>query len=59
MALAGKDTGGSQFFIAQAREPRLDARYTILGRVTDGLAVLDEVLPHDKIVTVEILRGDG
>ncbi len=59
MALAGKDTGGSQFFIAQAREPRLDARYTTLGRVTDGLAVLDEVLPHDKIVTVEILRGDG
>lgn len=59
MALAGKDTGGSQFFVAQAREPRLDARYTILGRVTDGLDVLDEVLPHDKIVSVEILRGDG
>lgn len=59
MALAGKDTGGSQFFIAQAREPRLDARYTILGRVTEGLEVLDEVLPHDRIVGVEILRGDG
>ncbi|MGH1340765.1 MAG: peptidylprolyl isomerase [Nannocystales bacterium] len=58
MALAGKDTGGSQFFIAQAREPRLDARYTILGRVTDGLGVLDEVLPHDKIMKVEILRGE-
>lgn len=59
MALAGKDTGGSQFFVAQAREPRLDARYTILGRVTEGLEVLDEVLPHDRIVGVEILRGDG
>lgn len=59
MALAGKDTGGSQFFVAQAREPRLDARYTILGRVTEGLEVLDEVLPHDRIVSVEILRGDG
>ncbi|MBV1858221.1 MAG: peptidylprolyl isomerase [Nannocystaceae bacterium] len=59
MALAGKDTGGSQFFIAQAREPRLDARYTILGRVTDGLEVLDEVLPHDKIMTVEVLGRDG
>jgi cyclophilin family peptidyl-prolyl cis-trans isomerase len=59
MALAGKDTGGSQFFIAQAREPRLDARYTILGRVTEGLDVLDELLPHDRLTTVELVRGDG
>jgi len=56
MALAGKDTGGSQFFIAQAREPRLDGRYTILGRVTEGLDVLDAILPHDRIVTVEVVR---
>lgn len=59
MALAGKDTGGSQFFIAQAREPRLDARYTILGRVTEGLDVLDELLPHDTLTKVEVVRGDG
>ncbi|MCR9166553.1 MAG: peptidylprolyl isomerase [Nannocystaceae bacterium] len=59
MALAGKDTGGSQFFIAQAREPRLDARYTILGRVTEGLDVLDALLPHDVMTKVEVVRGDG
>ena len=59
MALAGKDTGGSQFFIAQAREPRLDARYTILGRVTEGLDVLDALLPHDRMIEVELVRGDG
>ena len=58
MALAGKDTGGSQFFIAQAREPRLDARYTILGRVTEGLDVLDALLPHDRMTKVELVRGD-
>ena len=59
MALAGKDTGGSQFFIAQSREPRLDARYTILGRVTEGLDVVDALLPHDRIERVEVLRGGG
>ncbi|MEM6293523.1 MAG: peptidylprolyl isomerase, partial [Myxococcota bacterium] len=57
MALAGKDTGGSQFFVAQDREPRLDGRYTILGRVTEGLDVLDRVLPHDEILRVEVVRG--
>lgn len=57
MALAGKDTGGSQFFVAQAREPRLDGRYTILGRVTEGLDVLDAILPHDIIERIEVIRG--
>ncbi len=57
MALAGKDTGGSQFFVAHEREPRLDGRYTILGRITEGLDVLDRVLPHDQILRVEVLRG--
>ncbi len=55
MALAGKDTGGSQFFIAQSSEPRLDARYTIVGRVTQGLDVLDAILPHDVIESVEVV----
>ncbi len=59
MALAGKDTGGSQFFIAQSAEPRLDARYTILGRVTEGLDVLDAILPHDRIVSIEVVRAGG
>ncbi len=58
MALAGKDTGGSQFFIAHDREPRLDARYTIVGRVVEGLDVLDAILPHDRITKVEVLRGE-
>ena len=32
IALAGKDTGGSQIFITQSRQPHLDGRYTIFDR---------------------------
>jgi len=55
MALAGKDTGGSQFFIAHARQPHLDGRFTALGRVTIGMDVVDRLLPHDEIVRVEVV----
>ena len=58
IALAGKDTGGSQFFIAQNREPRLDARYTIIGSVTRGMQVVDRILPYDVIKRVEVVT-DG
>jgi cyclophilin family peptidyl-prolyl cis-trans isomerase len=53
IALAGKDTGGSQFFIAQTRQPHLDARFPVVGRVIEGLDVLDRILPHDRIVRAE------
>jgi cyclophilin family peptidyl-prolyl cis-trans isomerase len=55
VALAGKDTGGSQFFIAHAREPRLDARYTVIGHVTDGMEVVDRILPYDAMKRVEVI----
>ncbi len=58
IALAGKDTGGSQFFIAHNREPRLDARYTIVGNVVEGMDVVDQLLPYDAIQRVEVLT-DG
>ena len=50
MALSGKDTGGSQFFIAHAAQPHLDGRYTIFGLVEEGMDVVDRLLPGDKIV---------
>lgn len=41
MANSGKDTPGSQFFIAQTAQPHLDGRYTIVGKVVKGLEIID------------------
>ena len=41
MADAGRDTGGSQFFVALSPQPHLDGRYTRFGAVVSGLEVLD------------------
>lgn len=48
MALSGKDTGGSQFFFCHAPQPHLDGRYTIFGRVTGGMDVVDQIQVGDK-----------
>jgi cyclophilin family peptidyl-prolyl cis-trans isomerase len=58
IALAGKDTGGSQFFIAHDEPHHLDARYTVIGRVVEGSAgmdVIDAIWPYDAITKVEVL----
>lgn len=52
MALSGKDTGGSQFFITHGPQPQLDGRYTAFGEVTRGQEVVDALLEGDKIVEV-------
>ena len=43
IAHAGKDTGGSQFFITLSPQPHLNGRYTIFGRVTKGMDVVDMI----------------
>jgi cyclophilin family peptidyl-prolyl cis-trans isomerase len=55
IALAGKDTGGSQFFVTQTPQPHLDARYTVVGQVGEGLDVIDRLLPGDVIEAVEVV----
>jgi cyclophilin family peptidyl-prolyl cis-trans isomerase len=55
IALAGKDTGGSQIFVTQSRQPHLDGRYTVVGRVTEGLDVLDRIVGQDVIERVEVV----
>jgi cyclophilin family peptidyl-prolyl cis-trans isomerase len=57
MAHAGKDTGGSQFFICHNREntQHLDGRHTAFGKLTDGFDVLDSIRQGDIITSVEIL----
>lgn len=60
IATAGKDTGGSQFFITYGRQPHLDARYAVVGRVQESeMAVVDAILPFDRIEQVEVLDREG
>jgi len=56
MALSGPDTGGSQFFITHAPQPHLDGTYTVFGRVTGGLSVVDRTVPGDRIRSVRWSR---
>jgi HEAT repeat protein/cyclophilin family peptidyl-prolyl cis-trans isomerase len=54
MALAGKDTGGSQWFITLSPQPRLEGRYAVLGEVVSGLGVVERIMPGDRILKVTI-----
>jgi cyclophilin family peptidyl-prolyl cis-trans isomerase len=56
MAHAGKDTGGSQFFVTHSPQPHLDGRYTIFGKVVKGMDVVDEVRVDDVIRGVTIRK---
>jgi cyclophilin family peptidyl-prolyl cis-trans isomerase len=55
MALSGKDTGGSQFFITHTRTPHLDGKYTAFGQVTKGMEIVDALLEGDKMLKVTAL----
>lgn len=58
MAHAGRDTGGSQFFICLNREntQHLDGRHTCFGRVVEGIDVIDDIRRGDKILSIKIVR---
>jgi cyclophilin family peptidyl-prolyl cis-trans isomerase/HEAT repeat protein len=55
MALSGKDTGGSQYFITLSPQPHLDGRYTIFARVTKGLDLARRVQQGATVLKVDIL----
>jgi len=57
MALAGPDTGGSQFFITHSPQPHLDAKYTVFGRVVNGMDVVDRIQQLDVIQRVRVWDG--
>jgi cyclophilin family peptidyl-prolyl cis-trans isomerase len=57
MALAGKDTGGSQWFITLGPQPHLEAKYTAFGRVVNGWEILDQLTQWDVIDRVRIWDG--
>ena len=54
MAHAGRDTGGSQFFICHGRAntAHLDRNHTCFGKVVQGLEVIDAIRAGDKITEV-------
>jgi peptidyl-prolyl cis-trans isomerase B (cyclophilin B) len=52
MAHAGKDTGGSQFFVCHSPQPHLDKKHTVFGQVITGLDVIDKIQPGDKMTRV-------
>ena len=56
MAHAGRDTGGSQFFICHNREntQHLDRHHTCFGRVYEGLEVIDKIRVNDIIESITI-----
>ncbi len=57
MAHAGKDTGGSQFFVCHSREntAHLDRVHTVFGKVYEGLDVIDKIRQGDVIEKIVIV----
>ncbi|MBD2122979.1 peptidylprolyl isomerase [Trichocoleus sp. FACHB-262] len=53
MAHAGKDTGGSQFFICHSPQPHLDGKHTVFGK-TEDIDVVNAIRKDDKILSVKI-----
>lgn len=54
MALSGRDTGGSQWFVTHSPQPHLDGGYTVFGRVVNGMDVVDRISRGDRIRAVTI-----
>jgi len=58
MANAGPGSNGSQFFITLASLPKLNGGYTIFGRVTEGIDVVNSLTPRDPSQSMGLPPGD-
>lgn len=58
MAHAGRNTGGSQFFICHSRNntSHLDRNHTCFGKVVENVDVVDDIRQGDKILGIEIIE---
>ncbi|MBA3893557.1 MAG: peptidylprolyl isomerase [Gemmatimonadales bacterium] len=54
MAHAGKDTGGSQFFICHSPQSHLDKVHTVFGEVRDGMDVVNGIRQDDVITSIRV-----
>lgn len=56
MAHAGKDTGGSQFFmvLSEANTRHLDGVHTVFGQITEGLDVLKQIRQNDELTSARV-----
>ncbi|GGK65623.1 peptidylprolyl isomerase [Rufibacter glacialis] len=56
MAHAGRNTGGSQFFVCHSRNntAHLDRNHTCFGKVVEGLEVIDEIKAGDRIQKIVV-----
>jgi peptidyl-prolyl cis-trans isomerase B (cyclophilin B) len=54
MAHAGKDSGGSQFFICHSPQKHLDGVHTAFGQVTKGMDVVGAIRQNDEITSLRI-----
>jgi cyclophilin family peptidyl-prolyl cis-trans isomerase/HEAT repeat protein len=57
MALSGKDTGGSQWFVTHSPQPHLDGGYTVFGRVVSGMEVVDNIVRGDRISRITVTES--
>jgi peptidyl-prolyl cis-trans isomerase B (cyclophilin B) len=54
MAHAGKDTGGSQFFICHSPQRHLDGVHTVFGQVTKGMEVVNQIAQNDEVKSIRV-----
>ena len=60
MAHAGKDTGGSQFFVvlSESNTRHLNGVHTVFGQVTSSLDVIPTIVANDGMITVRVADAD-
>lgn len=57
MALSGKDTGGSQFFLTHSDQPHLDGGYTVFGTLLGGQSAADQIVQGTPIHRIRVVEG--